>query len=217
MERPSHSIATLTWHKGSHRVTGLGLSFFLQSLLGLVLIGGFVAPAVNPFKPIEVPKIDDNKDVQALPPPEPKTIKLETPTADKPIITVDAGSSGDGITTVIRQQATEPPGTMITKPPTVAMVPDRAAIGIAATHSTPPYPTLARRLGAEGKVTLRLSIQADGKVARAEVVTSSGRHDLDEAAQGWIVSHWTYQPAIKDGVPAASQALAAVNFSLTNP
>jgi protein TonB len=95
-------------------------------------------------------------------------------------------------------------------------MPDRAAAPIAATHTSPPYPTLARRLGMQGKVMLRLSVQPDGAVARAEVVTSSGRQDLDQAAVQWITGHWTYQPAIRNGAPATSQVLAAVQFSLTD-
>jgi TonB family protein len=66
-------------------------------------------------------------------------------------------------------------------------------------------------------VTLRLTVQPDGRVGQAEVVKSSGRPALDLAAREWITAHWSYQPAIRNGGAAASQVLAVVNFTLTNP
>jgi protein TonB len=96
------------------------------------------------------------------------------------------------------------------------MLPDRAPIGIASTHTVPPYPPIARRIGAEGKVTLRLTVTAEGRVSAAEVVTSSGRDDLDQTAQQWIMAHWIYKPALANGIPMVSRTLATVTFSLTN-
>jgi protein TonB len=92
----------------------------------------------------------------------------------------------------------------------------RAAIGIASTHTLPPYPPVARRIGAEGKVTLNLTVTAEGRVAQADIVTSSGRDDLDQTAQQWIVAHWAYKPALENGVPAVSHTLATVTFNLIN-
>jgi protein TonB len=100
-----------------------------------------------------------------------------------------------------------------TMPPSA---PDHAPVSIAATHTVPPYPPIARRLGVEGKVTLRLTVSVEGRVSRAEVVTSSGRDDLDQTAQQWIMAHWRYKPALANGVAAASQTLATVTFSLIN-
>ena len=49
MERPSHNIASLQLHTASRRIVGAGLSFVMPSLLGLLMIAGFVvAPAKNP-------------------------------------------------------------------------------------------------------------------------------------------------------------------------
>ena len=79
----------------------------------------------------------------------------------------------------------------------------------------PPYPPVARRIGAEGQVTLRLTVSAEGRVTQAEIVTSSGRDELDQTAQQWIVAHWAYRPALENGVPAVSHVLATVAFSLS--
>jgi protein TonB len=216
MERPSHSIKALRFHTGSHRLSGAGLSFLIQGLFAAVLIGGFVVERVKIPEGTTLTPADQKVEPRTPPPPEPKAVKIEVPTVQGPVIIIEAPPGGSTITTVAPKTdeivASVPPPQLKPNP-----VPDRAAVSIAATHTSPPYPTIARRLELEGRVMLRLTILADGKVSKAEVVTSSGRRDFDEAAQSWIVQHWTYQPAIKDGVPVASQALAAVNFTLTNP
>ena len=65
-------------------------------------------------------------------------------------------------------------------------------------------------------MTLRLTVTAEGRGAQADIVTSSGREDLDQTAQEWIVAHWTYKPALANGVPAPGHTLATVVFSLIN-
>jgi protein TonB len=93
---------------------------------------------------------------------------------------------------------------------------ERAVAAITGTHTVPPYPPIARRLGVEGTVTLRLTVGTDGHVSAAEIVTSAGREDLDQAARDWILAHWRYRPALKDGDPAVAQVLANVTYSLKN-
>jgi protein TonB len=215
MERPSHSIKTLQFHTGPRRVTGMGLSFLIPPLLGLGLMWGFVVETVKPPPDTMLTRPQEEVEQRVPPPPEPNTVKPVVPTVMAPTFDIDVPPAGTPITTIVPQTQTPP----VPQPPQPKPnpVPDRAAVSIAATHTSPPYPTIARRLGVEGRVTLRLTVLPDGKVGKAEVVTSSGRRDFDEAAQSWIVQHWTYQPAFRDGVPAASQAMAAVNFTLTNP
>jgi len=116
------------------------------------------------------------------------------------------------------------PGTSLTTtnvpPPTTPRTEsagvDRAAVAIAATHTVPPYPVIERRLGIEGTVTLRLTVGTEGQVITAEVVTSAGREALDQAARAWIIGHWRYRPALRDGNPAVTQVLASVTYSLKN-
>lgn len=215
MERPSHSIATLSLQSGARRFAGAGIAVFAQAAFIALLIGGVaIRVVVNPPPPLEVAKIRDTE--ARTPPPPIKVEKVAMPTAVTPLIDIAPPDSGaPSITTVTPQPPQPPPAATARQTPPPAAVPDHGAIAIAQTHSVPAYPTLARRLGAEGKVTLRLTVLPDGTVGGAEVVTSSGRHDLDEAARQWIMAHWTYQPAIRGGAPAASQVMAAVEFTLT--
>ena len=149
------------------------------------------------------------KELPPAKPPEPKiTTKLDIPVVTRPEFTTDESSERNGgITTTLPQ-----PNETGSTGPRENIV--HAPVGILSTHTVPPYPPIARRLGAEGKVTLRLTVSADGRVTQADVETSSGRDELDQTARQWILAHWTYKPALEDGVPVASHVLAAVTFSL---
>ena len=214
MERPSHNIPALSLQSGARRFGGVGLSVLAQASLVALLIGGIVehVNVVPPPPPLEVTKVDENH--RAPPPPPIKVERPAMPTAVQPLIDIAPEPGGGGITTVMPQPLQTAPVVMRQPPPVT--VPDRAVAAIPQTHTAPPYPTLARRMGAEGTVTLRLTVLPDGTVAKAEVTASSGRQDLDQAAAQWIIGHWTYRPAIRDGAPATAQVLAAVQFSLSS-
>lgn len=215
MERPSHTIRALSLQSGSRRFGGVSLAFVAQSVFAAVLIGGVVDRVqMNTPPPLQV---DDVKRIEAVPPPPPiKVEKAVMPTAIQPQIIITQDSGGTPITVAPPQTMETRPGIVTRQPPPTATAPDRAAAAIAETHTSPPYPTIARRLGMQGKVMLRLTVQPNGAVGSAEVLTSSGRQDLDQAAVQWITGHWTYQPAIRDGVPVAARVMAAVQFSLAD-
>lgn len=78
----------------------------------------------------------------------------------------------------------------------------------------PQYPRLARRLGVEGTVTLRLAIDASGKLTGVEVIQSAG-HGFDEEALR-AVQQSSFSPAVREGRPIACLALLQVRFQL-NP
>jgi protein TonB len=76
----------------------------------------------------------------------------------------------------------------------------------------PQYPILARRLGKEGKVILRLIINEKGNLLNVEVVENAG-YGFTEAAIA-AVKKSTFLPAKKDGKPIASRALLPIKFKL---
>jgi len=77
----------------------------------------------------------------------------------------------------------------------------------------PPYPALSRRLGEQGKVTLRVFIETDGTASRAEVRTSSGFERLDQAALQTVL-RWRYVPGKRGGTPEAMWVTVPINFVL---
>lgn len=206
MERPSHIIFD-TRHF-SYRLPLIGLALSLQAAAVWLFVHGLAAGTMHlPPGIIEVVQLRE-KQTPSLPPPEPPIpTRIETPLVPMPPVDVDTGPRNTIVATT-----TAP----TTNPPSTPALPDRAPVSIAATHTVPPYPPIARRVGAEGKVTLRLTVTAEGRVAQADIVTSSGRDDLDQTAQAWIVAHWTYKPAMANGAPAPGHTLATVVFSLIN-
>ena len=66
----------------------------------------------------------------------------------------------------------------------------------------PPYPALSRRLGEQGKVVIRVLIDADGKAQQAQVHSSSGFDRLDQAGLQTVLK-WQFEPGKRGGIPEA--------------
>jgi protein TonB len=101
-------------------------------------------------------------------------------------------------------------GTQKLPPPGVMTL----AHAIAGTHTIPHYPMVALRLGHEGDVRLKLTIDGHGDVIAADLLTSSGHDELDAAAIAWVKAHWRYTPAMQSGNPVQSSASVTVTFRL---
>jgi protein TonB len=80
-------------------------------------------------------------------------------------------------------------------------------------NPAPPYPAIARRMGEQGTVILRIAVTAQGTAEGVEVRTSSGSPRLDEAAVS-TVRHWKFVPARRGDTPVASWVLVPINFKL---
>ncbi len=76
----------------------------------------------------------------------------------------------------------------------------------------PEYPRLARRLGKEGKVILRLFIDEHGRLLSLEIVEKAG-HGFVEAAVDAVRAS-TFRPAKLNGHPVACKAVLPVRFKL---
>jgi protein TonB len=77
----------------------------------------------------------------------------------------------------------------------------------------PPYPALSKRLGEEGSVRLKVLINADGSVARLEMIKSSGHPRLDRSAMETVPS-WKFVPAHQGGRPIADWVTVPIQFTL---
>ncbi len=83
-----------------------------------------------------------------------------------------------------------------------------------ANNPPPIYPALARRREQQGTVTVRVLVDADGSVERAEVAESSGFDTLDDAALETVRSRWRFVPARHDGQSVESWVLVPIRFTL---
>lgn len=221
MLRPDHLLPALPQQTWSNRsiaaVVGVGLIhllFFYGLLSGLSMRIVHSLPNI-----IDVRILDSIESHPVDLPPPPALPDLAQPSVDfvpPPEIRIAAPASTQAIT--VEQKIVQTPRSVAsaTGPAkSVASLPaPTPARSIAATHTTPPYPPLSRRLGEEGTVRLKLAVATDGKVESAIIEKSSGSQRLDEAARDWVAHHWRYHPATRDGKPVASQTQVNVVFNL---
>ncbi|WP_310491337.1 energy transducer TonB [Dechloromonas sp.] len=80
-------------------------------------------------------------------------------------------------------------------------------------NPAPAYPPLSRRMGEEGKVVLRVSVNAQGSADGVEIRTSSGSQRLDESAQK-TVRNWKFIPAKRGESAVQSWVLVPIIFKL---
>ena len=81
-------------------------------------------------------------------------------------------------------------------------------------HNPPPvYTPLARRMGEQGRVFLRVLVAADGVAQQVELKTSSGSPRLDHAALD-TVKRWRFVPARQDDQPVSAWVLVPISFAL---
>ncbi len=207
MHAPTHDIMNDGSSGPSSRRTAIiGGVAMLHIVIVYALISG-MAGQIAKYIPQEITTrfLDDKtKTADVPPPPKPALVQPHetVDTIPPPVIAV-ANDQPPPITLQQTPSNTVPPAQ-----------PDTGATGVSSTHSTPPYPALARMAAHQGTVTLQLVISAQGDVAAASVLQSSGFPELDQAAVAWVQAHWKYKPALQNGQAVPSRAQAAVKFDL---
>lgn len=77
----------------------------------------------------------------------------------------------------------------------------------------PPYPALAKRMGEEGTVRLRVRVSPDGLAESVEIKASSGSARLDQAALD-TVRRWRFVPARQGSQAVAAWVVVPITFHL---
>lgn len=77
----------------------------------------------------------------------------------------------------------------------------------------PPYPQAKQMIGEEATLTLKLSIDAAGRVVAVEPIGSADRAFLDSARKH-LLSVWRFTPATEDGKPVPSTKVITLHFEL---
>ena len=211
MKQPVHAI-NQSPGMTPERLVGIGFVGVLHLIAIWAIIAGLGQQILKIVEPPPITLIMPRVDHPPPPPPPVKPPKVTLPRSTL-IETVPLPRF-----TIADDTAQRPPAQVATlqPPPEHAPIADSAASGVAGTHTIPPYPMTAIRLGEEGRVMLHITISAGGSVASASVTQSSGFTDLDQSAIAWVLAHWKYKPATRGGVAVASATDAAVVFSLKN-
>jgi protein TonB len=92
--------------------------------------------------------------------------------------------------------------------------PKTVSIGVEYLHKPEPvYPPVAQRMGEEGRVTLRVLVNENGRPTQVDVQKSSGSPRLDEAARQAVLRAM-FKPHIEDGKATAVYAIVPIDFKL---
>ena len=175
-------------------------------LYGLLTTLGFKPLPGPPHNMIATLLPDTPK--ETLPPPPPLPEFAPPPVAIAPIIDIpiELVPSPTAITVSPVQQATVEPAVVVDQ---------TRARALLATHTTPDYPPVSRRLGEQGTLRLKLLITPQGAVGEATVESSSGFKRLDDTAVQWVKAHWRYQPAFQGSTAISYVTQAVVTFKLS--
>ena len=154
---------------------------------------------VKPPPPKELPPPPPPPETKAPPPPfiPPVEVNVQQPPPQQNVISNT--TTAKPATTEIRPQPAATPGPSApasTGPLRVAAVFDLESC-------KPEYPKASLRNEETGIVTVQFLIGADGRVAKAEVLKSSGFRDLDKAAVNGL-SRCKFKPGMVDGKPEAA-------------
>jgi periplasmic protein TonB len=80
-------------------------------------------------------------------------------------------------------------------------------------NPAPVYPPIARRIGVQGKVLLRVHVSVEGDAIEVQIHDFSGSTSLDEAALK-AVRRWRFVPARQGVEPVAAWVQVPINFKL---
>jgi len=155
---------------------------------------------VRPPKPVIEPP---------SPPPPPKRTP---PKAPPPIQTAAALPSEAPIAAPVETVAAVAPAEPAPPPPPEPVKPAFGGIGYQ-NNPAPDYPAMAVRQGWQGTVLLRVRVLSTGAVDAIEVVRSSGKKVLDDAAIH-TVERWVFAPSTRGSTAVDGFATVPIEFKL---
>ena len=203
-----------------------------MTLVSLVAVRALTRQSAPPVH--EPPASHATHAVPLTPPPEdadptpaPPTEMATAPSAEPP--PADVSPPAPAAPAVAGLAPTAGPGTLSLGPvgdlPSVGTLPSSAleddaededaptTVARATSRPAPEYPALAQRRGIEGHVTLRLRIDARGRVVDAVVVESEPKGVFDAAAKR-AARRYRFTPARAGTKPVASTLQQTIRFEL---
>jgi len=187
------------------------------ALVGLHVAGAWYAQnaglkaAVKPQKnTLAIELVRPPKPVKVEPPPPPP--KKTPPKAPPPIQTESFVASEAPIAAPVETVAAVQPAPPAPEPAPEPVKPAFGGIGYK-NNPPPDYPSQAVRQGWQGTVLLRVRVLQSGNVESIEVLKSSGKKVLDDAAIA-TVQRWMFAPSTRGNTPVDGFATVPIEFKL---
>lgn len=202
------------------RVPGIALALALHVAVAAWLLQiDAVRQPLAEIAPIMVSLIAPPK-VEVAPPPEPPKPKpvvtprprpVRKPVDPAPIVTAPSEAPAAFVAPPPPPQPA-PPVAAAPSPAPPPVVPPRFNADYLQ-NPAPHYPPLARRMGEQGRVVLRVLVSPAGLPERIELKSSSGSPRLDESALE-AVKRWKFTPARQGEQPVPAWVLVPISFTL---
>jgi periplasmic protein TonB len=193
-------------------LTKRGIIFLVIIVIHVLVIYAFASGLAKSGKrylqTILQTNIINQEKVKELPPPPPPVDLKERPPIQvvAPEVSITIPVETAPITVV---KPPPPPAPVVVRPPppgTPVQVTFRPDISNY-------YPEAARREGQEGRAIIKICVNQLGKIDSADVATSSGFPELDEAAIK-VAKAYRFKPATSEGKPVSSCPTLPVKFEL---
>ena len=230
--------ARLAIHDGppsAFRISPAALALVLAAHVGVGLL--LTLSRAVPFAPPQPPLMVEVITAKAPTPPAPKTPDI-TPPKPQPVARQERVTRAQDVPVLaakpmaqepVANEARVPPAPLppVQTPPAPAQAaPASHAVPVAAAATTSPqfdadyldnpkpvYPPISRREREQGKVLLRVYVEASGAAGKVELGSSSGYERLDKSALA-AVSRWRFVPARQGAEAVAAWVTVPIIFSL---
>jgi periplasmic protein TonB len=165
---------------------------------------------IEPPKPLPVAPKPKPIERKVLPKPEPRIVAA--PTMSPAAIEVPAPPLEPPAPIQVEEPPAPPPPVIARPaPPAPIVLPNFNADYL--NNPPPEYPSISRRMGEEGRVVLRVFVEASGLPSRVEIKSGSGFNRLDQAARD-VVTQWRFVPARQGNDKVAAWVLVPIQFTL---
>lgn len=155
------------------------------------------------------------KQIEKIAPQKPNLIKQEIKhTESKNIIPVEAAPQKPEAASITKVESTPQRADTAPMEPRIEKEIPASFTADYLKNPHPPYPSISRRLGEEGKVLLKVQVLSDGTAGAVTVQKGSGFERLDESAIN-SVKNWRFVPAKKGSQSISSWVVVPIVFSLS--
>lgn len=169
-----------------------------------------VAPPPAPPAPVKQPVVKAPTPVRTLA-PQPLAIADPTPSPTAPLGVIEPAPVAPTEALPIAPRVAA--ATVSEAPPAPVSVKLPSSNADYLQNPSPPYPSMSKRLGEQGRVVVGVLIGLDGTAQKAEIKQSSGFDRLDQSALATVL-RWRYVPGKRAGVAQAMWFNVPINFVL---